>query len=214
MGLFRLFWIPADMPAAKGAYVRYDADEMLAIVALESERAQAYVVGEDLGTVEDTAREKLAEWGVLSYRLLWFEKSPPADFPKEALSAITTHDLPTVAGIWTGSDLEKQKQLGLKPNEQSLQEIRNRLVALTGLDTTADLPTVIASAYGQLARSPSRILTAALDDAAAALERPNIPATTSELNPNWSRALPVSIEDLMAAELPKRIATVLRRQPD
>ncbi len=211
MGLFRLFWIPADMPAAKGAYVRYDPDEMLAIVALESERAKAYVVGEDLGTVEETAREKLADWGVLSYRLLWFEKGPPAEFPKEALAAITTHDLPTVAGIWTGSDLEKQKQLGLKPNEQSLLEIRNQLGSLTELKESAPLEEVIARAYAQLAKSPSRILTAALDDAAVALERPNIPATTGELNPNWSRGLPVFIEDLMDAELPRRIAVSLRR---
>ena len=212
MGLFRLFWIPAHMPASKGAYVRYDPDEMLAIVALESERAQAYVVGEDLGTVETTAREKLADWGILSYRLLWFEKSPPAQFPKEALSAITTHDLPTVAGLWTGSDLAKQQQLGLKPNEQSHLEIRTHLGSLIGLGEAAPIPEVIASAYEHLAQSPSRILTAALDDAAGALDRPNIPATTSELNPNWSRGLPVSIDDLMTAELPRKIASFLRRQ--
>ncbi len=211
MGLFRLFWIPNGMPPAKGAYVRYNADEMLAIVALESERAQAYVVGEDLGTVEDSTREKLAEWGVLSYRLLWFEKTPPSGFPKEALSAITTHDLPTVAGLWTGADMAKQLKLGLKPNEESTLEIRANLKHLTGLDDSAPIEDVIAGAYEQLAKSPSRILTAALDDAAAAVERPNIPATTSELNPNWSRGLPLFIEDLMTSPLPKKIAGFLSR---
>ena len=212
MGLFRLFWIPNGMPASKGAYVRYNADEMLAIVALESERAQAYVVGEDLGTVEESTREKLADWGVLSYRLLWFEKTSPAEFPKEALSAITTHDLPTVAGLWTGVDVAKQIKLGLKPNEQSTREIRDHLKALTGLDDSASLQQVIAKAYAQLAKSPSRILTASLDDAAEAIERPNIPATTSELNPNWSRGLPVFIDDLMSSPLPKEIASSLSRK--
>ena len=90
MGLFRLFWIPNGVPAARGAYVRYNPDELLAIVALESERAGAYVVGEDLGTVEEGAREKLAEHGVMSYRLLWFEKDGPETYPREALSALTT----------------------------------------------------------------------------------------------------------------------------
>ncbi len=77
MGLFRLFWIPHGMAAGKGTYVRYNPDEMLSIVALESERARAYVVGEDLGTVEKEAREKLAQYRVMSYRLLWFEKKDP-----------------------------------------------------------------------------------------------------------------------------------------
>lgn len=220
MGLFRLFWIPANKSASKGAYVRYNADEMLAIVALESERAQAYVVGEDLGTVEEIVREKLAEWGVLSYRLLWFEKTELDEFPEDALAAITTHDLPTVAGLWTGCDLERQKELGLQPNEESLQEIKTRLATLTGLDGTqaassteeARLQELVARAYQVLAKAPSRILTAALDDAALARDRPNIPATTSEQNPNWSIGLPVSIEDLMKSSLPHQIAAALRRQ--
>ena len=108
MGMFRLFWIPEGQPAVNGAYVRYNADEMLAIVALESERAESYVVGEDLGTVEEGVREKLADHGILSYRLLWFEKERPTEYPKEALVAVTTHDLPTVAGLWTGEDLKSR----------------------------------------------------------------------------------------------------------
>lgn len=212
MGLFRLFWVPNGVSAAEGAYVRYNADEMLAIVALESERARAYVVGEDLGTVEKGAREKLAEHCILSYRLLWFEKDAPETYPREALSAITTHDLPTVAGLWTGSDLQKQHDLGLKPNEESTAEILDRLKTSTGIDSDEPIEEVVASAYELLSRAPSRILTAALDDALCVEERPNVPATMSDKNPNWSLALPLPIEDLMAAELPKRIAEALRRK--
>ena len=109
MGLFRLWWVPADGSAADGAYVRYPAEDLLDIVALESSRAQALVVGEDLGTVEDGVREAMAEHGVLSYRLLWFEEDDPTEWPAASMAAITTHDLPTVAGLWTGADVEEQR---------------------------------------------------------------------------------------------------------
>ena len=112
MGLFRLWWVPADGSAADGAYVRYPAEDLLDIVALESHRAQALVVGEDLGTVEDGVREAMAEHGVLSYRLLWFEDDDPAEWPAAAMAAVTTHDLPTVAGLWTGADLAEQREHG------------------------------------------------------------------------------------------------------
>src|SRR2546426_7522097 len=93
MGLFRLFWLPAG--GGPGGYVRYLADELLDIVALESHRAGALLVGEDLGPVEDQVRAELAERQVLSYRLLWFEHEPPEEFPEQAVAAVTTHDLPT-----------------------------------------------------------------------------------------------------------------------
>ena len=103
--------------AGEGAYVRSRAVDLLAIVALESQRARAVIVGEDLGTVEERTRHDLAARRILSYRLVWFEKTPPATYPEQALSAITTHDLPTVAGLWTGADLEAQRRLKLAPNE-------------------------------------------------------------------------------------------------
>ena len=211
MGLFRLFWIPSGMSPAQGAYVRFNADEMLSIVALESERASAYVVGEDLGTVEEGARDKLAAYGILSYRLLWFEKEQPSTYPRKALSAVSTHDLPTIAGLWSGSDLAKQRELGLKPNEESTNEIRNRLKEQGKLDDLAATSDVIIGAYQILSQAPSMILTASLDDAVAVEERPNIPATSSDQHPNWSIALPVPLEEVMASESARRIATTLQR---
>jgi 4-alpha-glucanotransferase len=212
MGLFRLFWIPNGMSAAEGAYVRYNAEEMLSIVAIESARAKAYVVGEDLGTVEESMREQLAAHRILSYRLLWFEKEHPREFPHEALAAVTTHDLPTVRGLWTGSDLDKQCQLGLKPNEEGTREIKERLQEMAHLRPDSATEDVIANAYALLAKAPSRILTAALDDAAASDERPNFPATTSEQNPNWSTALPIPLEEIIESDLPRKIAGSLSRQ--
>ena len=211
MGLFRLFWIPSDMEPRDGAYVRSAAEDLLAIVALESQRARAVIVGEDLGTVEEQARQQLMDRHVLSYRLVWFEKTSPARFPKQALAAVTTHDLPTIAGLWGGSDLDAQKRLGLSPNEKGTRDIVARLRELTGATSRTPVATIIARMYEALGRAPSRILTATLDDAMAVEERPNMPATTDEW-PNWSIALPRPIETLEREALPRRIARGFTRR--
>ncbi len=106
MGLFRLFWIPDGMTAAQGAYVKYPAHALLALLASESRRANAFVIGEDLGLVQPTVRKHLRKKESLSYRLVWFEGSEPARWPHDSVAAVGTHDLPTVAGIWTRSEPE------------------------------------------------------------------------------------------------------------
>lgn len=206
MGLFRLFWIPHGMDAGAGSYVRYPADELLAILALESERARAYIVGEDLGTVEASARKKLARKRLLSYRLLWFEKDPPGNYPELALAAVTTHDLPTVAGLWSGADLEAQRRLGLQPNEEGTLQIRAQLRAITGLGGDAPIEEVIKRAYELLARAPSMIVAATLDDALAVPERPNMPTAAES---SWSLALPVPLEQLQSHPLARAIGESL-----
>ena len=209
MGLFRLFWIPRGMATTEGAFVRYPVDDLLAIVALESHRARAFVVGEDLGTVEAGVRERLAAQRVLSYRLLWFEPDPPARYPELALAAVTTHDLPTIAGLWTGADLAAQRALGWNPNEDGLRSMCVRVRAVTGLDESAAVPEVIERTHRLLGGAPSMIVTATLEDALAESERPNLPGTTTE-RPNWSLALPASLEELEAHPLPRAIAGALR----
>jgi 4-alpha-glucanotransferase len=211
MGLFRLFWIPKGADPSAGTFVRYASDELLAILALESARAKAFIVGEDLGTVEEEARKRLADTGILSYRLLWFEDDPPADFPQQALAAVSTHDLPTIAGLWTGSDLDAQRELGLNPNEEGLNSIRERLAAMTGLSNRAPIDEVIERTYRLLAQAPSVIVSATLDDALAVEQRPNMPATTNESWPNWSLPLPKSQENLEQCRLALRIAHALQR---
>jgi 4-alpha-glucanotransferase len=211
MGLFRLYWIPQGMDPSLGAYVRYPADELLAIVALESQRARALVVGEDLGTVEQGVQERLAAHRLLSYRLLWFETDPPAGYPELALAAATTHDLPTIAGLWSSADLRMQRQLGLRPNEEGLREITVRLRAMTGLPEEATVGEVILRAHQLLAEAPSVVVTATLEDALAVEERPNMPSTTTEW-PNWSLALPTSLENLQTLAFTRAVADTLRRR--
>src|SRR5437016_4830150 len=113
LGLARMFWVPAGAPPSKGVYVRYPYADLLDVIAQESERAGSFVVGEDLGTSTPEILEALASRRLLSYRLLWFEETPPSEFPMQAMAAVTTHDLPTVAGLWTGSDMRTQQELGL-----------------------------------------------------------------------------------------------------
>ncbi|HET9692283.1 MAG TPA: 4-alpha-glucanotransferase [Acidimicrobiales bacterium] len=209
MGLFRLFWIPAGHDAAEGTYVRYPYWDLLNILALEAHRAGAFVVGEDLGTVEDHVRHELAERDVLSYRLLWFEPQRPPSWPRQALGAVTTHDLPTVAGVWTGSDLEAQRRLGLNPNEEGSRAMRAKLADWTGAADDTPVAEVVDGAYRVLADAPCTVLTAALDDACEVEERPNMPGTVDEW-PNWSIALPLPLEAIEQLPLAARIAGHLR----
>jgi 4-alpha-glucanotransferase len=210
MGLFRLFWIPRALGASGGTYVRSQADELLAIVAIESHRARAFIVGEDLGTVEEGVREKLAEQRMLSYRLMYFEPKPARDFPELSLSSVTTHDLPTLAGLWTGDDVTDSRAAGIPTNEPGMRELRQKLATEAEIPEEATAEAAIEKTYRALAGAPSRVVLATLDDALAVRERPNMPGTTTAW-PNWSLALPIPLEEIEAAALPRVVAGVMRR---
>jgi 4-alpha-glucanotransferase len=207
MGLFRLWWIPQGAHPRQGWYVRYPADDLLGIVALESHRAGAYIVGEDLGTVEPGVRERLAARCISSCRLLWFEPKPPREYPELAMASVTTHDLPTIAGLWSGADEAAQRAIGLTVGEE-MRNLREHLGRLLEIDENAAVNDVIECAYRRLAESPSRIVTATLEDAQSVAERPNMPGTIDQW-PNWSLVLPRDIETMIEAELPRRIARAL-----
>lgn len=211
MGLFRLFWIPAGDSPQKGTYVRYNADEMLSIVALESVRAKAFVVGEDLGTVEPGVREKLARRRVLSYRVLWFEEDPPAQYTELAVASISTHDLPTIAGVWSGADVEEQKRAGAKVNEEGMEKNRERLQKVAGVAESAPVAEVIERAHEALAQAPSVAILASLDDALMVEQRPNLPGIANEKRPNWSIPLPKKLEEIETDAAVLKIANILRR---
>jgi 4-alpha-glucanotransferase len=201
MGLFRLYWIAAGSGPASGGYVRYRADELLHLIAIESVRVGAVVAGEDLGTVEEGVREELARRGLLSTRLVWFEDAPPRHVPQQALAAVTTHDLPTVTGLLTGSDAAEREAIGVRVDVAADEEMHGRLVraAVEGGATDEASPADVTTAvHRALAESPATLVVATLDDALGVEERPNVPGTTVE-RPNWSLALPVPIEELPGA---------------
>jgi 4-alpha-glucanotransferase len=210
MGLFRLWWVPVDGEPTEGAYVRYPSADLLDIVALESVRAQALVVGEDLGTVEPGVREELAEHAILSYRLLLFEASDPSTWPVSAMAAVTTHDLPTVAGLVSGADMADQAARGLGDERSRRRDREALLEALLGDARRDDLSVqeAIVAAYTRLARAPSVLVSATLEDAVADSRRPNMPGTTDV--DNWTRPLPVLVDDLPGHEGAAALAALLR----
>jgi 4-alpha-glucanotransferase len=207
MGLFRLFWVPRGLTPKDGAFVRYRADDLLGIVALESQRARAFIVGEDLGTVEEGVRERLAAEAILSYKVVWFEPKPPSQYPPLALAAVTTHDLPTVRGLWTGTDVNQQKAVGLQPNAAGLAEMRTRLAAMIGADDGAPLERVVEDTHRKLAEAPCAVVTATLDDALLVEERPNMPGTV--VPTNWSLALPKPLEEIESDPVALAVARTL-----
>ena len=222
MGLFRLFWIPEGAEPAQGTYVRYPADDLLGVLALESSAAKALVVGEDLGTVEPGVRERLADEGVLSYRLAWFEQGPDggrrraAYYPRLALAATTTHDLPTVAGFFTGSDLEHLCDIGVaapggdaQADQEAQRDSLCRLLEAEGVLAPGErsVTAIVAALYGFLARTPAMLVAATLEDALEAPDRPNVPGTIDQRN--WSLPLPVLLDDLAADPRVRRLARIL-----
>jgi 4-alpha-glucanotransferase len=221
MGLFRLFWIPEGAEPADGTYVGYPADDLLGVLALESHRAAALVVGEDLGTVAPGVRERLADEGVLSYRLAWFEygadggRRRAADYPRLALAAATTHDLPTVAGFFSGADLAHLRDIGVAGADADAVQADEeaglrRLLEDEGLLAPGerDLGELVAALHRFLAGTPAMLVAATLEDAVAARDRPNVPGTTVE-RPNWSLPLPVLLDDLPGDPRVRRLAAIL-----
>jgi 4-alpha-glucanotransferase len=207
MWLFRLWWIPDGFDPGDGVYVTYPHHDLLDILALESQRAHCYVVGEDLGTVEAIVREEMLARDMLSYRLMWFEESPPAEYPELALAAVTSHDLPTIAGLWTGTDLDEQERLHLKPDVAAHEAVRAKVKERLRLEDDTPVGEVIPAVYRSLSEAPSRIVIAVLEDAVEVKRRPNLPGTVDR--PNWSLPLPVPIEDLENHPIARSVADAL-----
>jgi 4-alpha-glucanotransferase len=216
MGLQQLYWVPQGCSPAEGAYVQYPLPDLVGILALESQRHHCLVVGEDLGTVPEGFREHMAEAKVLSYRVLYFEQDdksaflPPSAYPELAVAVVGSHDLPTLRGWWEGRDLDLKQSLGLFPGADEAahqREARDRdrkelLAALRreGLlpeDKEPDIPTLSRAAHRYLARSPSLLALAQIDDLTDEADPVNVPATSDE-HPNWRRRLSMTLEQLAA----------------
>lgn len=207
MGLSRLYWIPRGMSPEDGAYVRYPLDDLCALLASESAQAKCVVVGEDLGTVADALRATLRDTGVLSYRVLYFERASdgafaaPETYPVQALVSVSTHDLPTLRGFLEGTDLAHRSQLALFPSDA----LRDRLYAERDRDRAA-LRDALAQAglagedeavavHRYVARTPCALMTVQIEDVFGEAEQANLPATLDDQHPNWRRKVGIDLED-------------------
>jgi 4-alpha-glucanotransferase len=222
MRLYRLFWVPAGMSPAAGAYVRDYAEDLMHILALESVRSRNIIIGEDLGTITDEMRDLFTRFGILSYRLFPFEKNyqtgefrPSSAYPRQALVSSSTHDLPTLAGFWRNSDIESRKQAGLieqsHADQQTWERRREKQRMLDVLvaerlspardggaidDLDGDLHNSI---IGFISQVPSVLLLLNQEDFTKELYQQNLPGTTAQY-PNWQRKMRVSIEELRSQE--------------
>jgi 4-alpha-glucanotransferase len=141
---------------------------------------------------------------------MYFEPAHPRDFPEMALSGVTTHDLATVAGLWTGGDVASARAADIETNEPGMRALRDKIAREAHIPDQASPEVAIEKTYAALASAPSRVILATLDDALAVVERPNMPGTTTAW-PNWSLALPLPLEEIEQQELPRRLAKVMKR---
>lgn len=215
MGLFRQFWIPAGMRGDAGAYVRFPAEDLLGILALEAHRHRAIVVGEDLGTVPPEVPPALRRWGVLSSRVLYFEREgddfrPASSYEPVALATANTHDMPTLAGFWAGRDIDLRREVGMIASEGEEREARQardqerrallRTLAAEGLLGATTEPESQAELRGAvhafLCRTPSALVGLNLDDVVGEAEPVNLPGVPPDRFSSWTRKLSTPIEAL------------------
>jgi len=218
LGLFRLWWVPEGNLPIDGAYVTYDHEALIGILALEAQRASAVVIGEDLGTFEPWVRDYLADRGILGTSILWFENDggaplPPEKYRTQCLASVNTHDLPPTAGYLAGEHVALRDGLGLlqqsaaaelatheKSVEAVLDAARERGLLPKGSDATEEQQ--IEALHLLLAQTPAMLLGVSLVDTTGDRRVQNQPGTTGEQYPNWrvpladSAGQPVLLEDL------------------
>jgi 4-alpha-glucanotransferase len=216
LGLARLWLVPDGAQPKAGAYVHFPLDDMLRLIALESWRQRALVIGEDLGTVPPGFRERLSQAGIYGMRVLPFEQewglfTDPSRWTPDAVAMTSTHDLAPVAGWWKGHDLDLRAQLGLfadtHPEPQERQERARQREALwaalrhsgavhgerPGEDQTEP---VVNAAMRHVGAAACRLALVPLEDALGLVEQPNLPGTTDQ-HPNWRRRMPAAVEQLL-----------------
>lgn len=219
MGVERLYVIPSGAKAAEGAYLRYPREDLLGLLTLESHRHRCLLIGEDLGTVPEGFRERLTAAGILSYRLLLFERGPsggfrrPGVYPRLSLAAFGTHDLPSFPGWWAGSDLPPESE-GSRQQEREwlLAALRDRGLVPEGVAAVARLEPaalarLMAALHAFLGRGPSALVLVSLGDLLAESARLNQPGADNATN--WRHRYRLPIEALNDDAIFRRILAAL-----
>lgn len=229
IGLGRLWLVPEGAGPREGAYLQYPIEALFGLIALESWRHRAVIIGEDMGTVPDGFRQRMSPAGILGMRVLWFERDwglfiEPGRWPQDVAAMTTTHDLPTVAGWWTGRDIDWRAQLALygegqdEAGDRAGRDIdRGKLWAAfvhagvaSGEQPADDQPAaVVDAACAFVAATPSPLALIPAEDLFGLIEQPNVPGTIDE-HPNWRRRLPgfaaAALDDTTIAARIARIA--------
>jgi len=221
MALCRLWWVLNGKTADFGAYVHYDAEVMFAILALESRRNRCVIIGEDLGTVPDQARYLLNRYQVFSYKVMYFSKGwngfqLPEEYPEQAITVISTHDVAPLAGYWTGKDLDTMFKLGTLPDAAAFQtalderehdkaDLLDKLKETGCLGADVQMPvkadeTLLAALHKYGALSRSKLYAVQLENLLGVIDNLNVPGVT-EGYPNWAQKMPVSLEDFLQHRL-------------
>lgn len=236
LGLMRQFWVLEGEHANQGVYVNQPLDELLKIVALESQRAKCVVIGEALGTVPEGLEDKLAAVGMLSYKVLYFERWPEGLFkradtyPAEALVTVSTHDLPPLAGWWQARELDHMAKLGHFHSAEAEQHEReqrayDRQRLIDALVDAGTLPhehgidpqqtqldeRVLVAAQAFLAKTASSLLAVPVEDLLGLADQVNLPGTVDE-HPNWRQRLPCASDQIFNAEITQRQLQALRSE--
>lgn len=221
MALCRLWWVLNGKTADFGVYVHYDAEVMFAILALESRRNRCVIIGEDLGTVPDEARHLLNRYQVFSYKVMYFSKGwngfqLPEEYPEQAITVISTHDVAPLAGYWTGKDLDTMFKLGTLPDAAAFQtalderehdkaDLLDKLKETGCLGADVQMPakadeTLLAALHKYGALSRSKLYAVQLENLLGVIDNLNVPGVT-EGYPNWAQKMPVSLEDFLQHRL-------------
>ncbi|MFI6087225.1 4-alpha-glucanotransferase [Streptomyces sp. NPDC051218] len=237
MGLFRLWWVPEGRAPTEGTYVQYDAEAMLAVLALEAHRAGALVIGEDLGTVEPGVRETLQRRGVLGTSVLWFERDwagtgrplPPESWRADCLATATTHDLPSTAARITGEHVQLRDRLGLLTRPVAIEQAEAAADVSEWLALLSRLGMLpggggheqeeIRAVHRFLLATPARMIGVWLPDAVGDRRPQNLPGTWDQY-PNWRLPIadaagrPVTLEELAASPRLHAFMDVFRTRMD
>jgi len=229
LGLKRLWMVPHGAGATEGAYVRYPLQDLLRLIALESHLHRAIVIGEDLGTVPADFRQAIGEKCVLGIRVLWFERAAdggfisPHEWSATAMATTSTHDVPTVAGWWSGRDIEWRKKAGLDdPNLDEVAEReadRHRLWSAMVASGSAwnedappaadDISPVVVAAAKHVAQAPAPVAIFPVEDVLGLHEQPNLPGPTDAVHPNWRRRMPDSSSRLFDGPIAHAVSAAI-----
>lgn len=232
MGMFRLWWVPWGHKPADGAYVRYDHEAMIGILALEAHRAGAVIIGEDLGVVEPWVRDYLRRRGIFGTSVLWFEVDeqgnplPAEQWRDYCMASVTTHDLPPTAGYLAGDHVRLRSELGLLAVSMDEELTSARLEqrawiqqlrecgALAKTTPDDDVEGVVQAMHRYLTWTPAKLMLVNLTDAVGERATQNQPGTSDEY-PNWRIPLhdetgkEIGLEDVYVCERANRLAAVM-----